>query len=155
MKTKKPKPRQIVWPPRMTPKRKRALALLQEWADKDVELEYSAGPGVTFTGTISELCLDDRRTSFLFKNTFGVHAVLPTDAYGRIEIAEIGDLPTRVGFFRDASGVAFQSRRRTSEQSRRRISSGHMSCFVSGNGATQCSWSTQATECVLPWRVAR
>jgi hypothetical protein len=107
MKTKKPKPRQIVWPPRMTPKRKRALALLQEWADKDVELEYSAGPGVTFTGTISALCLDDRRTSFLFKNTFGVHAVLPTDAYGRIEIAEIGDLPTRVGFFRDASGGGF------------------------------------------------
>jgi hypothetical protein len=111
MKTKKPTPRQIVWPPRMTPKRKRALALLQEWADKGVELEYSSGPDVTFTGTLSELrdelFLHDRRTSFLFQNNFGVHAVLSTDVYNRIEIAEIGDQPTRVGFFRDISSGGF------------------------------------------------
>jgi hypothetical protein len=107
MKAKKPTPKRIVWPPRMTPKRKRALALLREWADKGVELEYSAGPGVTFTGAIRELHLDDRRTSFLFNNNFGVHAVLPTDVYNRIEIAEIGDQPTRVGFFRDNSGGGF------------------------------------------------
>jgi hypothetical protein len=34
MKAKKPTPKRIIWPPRMTPKRKRALALMQEWADK-------------------------------------------------------------------------------------------------------------------------
>jgi hypothetical protein len=108
MKTKKSAPRQIVWPPRMTPKRKRALALLQEWADKGVELEFSPGAGVTFTGTISELRLEDRRTSFLFKNSFGVHAILSTDVYDRIEIAEIGNLPIRVGFFRKGiSGDGF------------------------------------------------
>jgi hypothetical protein len=107
MKAKKATPKRIVWPPRMTPKRKRALALLQEWADKGVELEYSAGPAVTFTGAISEMSSDDRRTSFLFRNDFGVHVILPTDVYDRIEIAKIGDLPIRVGFFRDASGGGF------------------------------------------------
>jgi hypothetical protein len=65
MKAKKSTPKQIVWPPRMMPKRKRALALLQEWADKRVELEYSVRAGVTFTGTISQLSFDKRRTSFL------------------------------------------------------------------------------------------
>ncbi|QHN03421.1 hypothetical protein FTO74_08630 [Granulicella sp. WH15] len=100
MKAKKPTPKRIIWPPRMTPKRKRALALLQEWADKRIELEYSARAGVIFTGTLSELSLDERRTSFLFRNDFGVHAVLSTDLYDRIEVTEIGDLPINVGFFR-------------------------------------------------------
>ena len=99
MKASKPMPKPIVWPPRMTPKRKRALALLQGWADKEVEIEYSAGTGVTFTGFLSELSSENRRTSFLFRNDFGVHAYLPTDVYERIEIAEIGELPIRVGFF--------------------------------------------------------
>jgi hypothetical protein len=108
MKAEKPTPKRIVWPPRMTPKRKRAVALLQEWAAKNIELEYSAGVGATFTGTISELSLDERRTSFLFRNDFGVHAPLSTDVYNRIEIVEIGDLPIRVGFFRNgASGDDF------------------------------------------------
>lgn len=108
MKAEKPAPKRIVWPPRMTPKRKRAVALLQEWAANNVELEYSPGAGATFTGTISELSLDERRTSFLFRNDFGVHAPLSTDVYDRIEIAEIGDLPIRVGFFRNgASGGGF------------------------------------------------
>jgi hypothetical protein len=111
MKAKKPTPKRIVWPPRMTPKRKRALALLQEWTDKGVELEYSAGSGVTFTGAISELSLDDRGTSFLFRNDFGIHALLSTDLYDRIEIAEIGDLPINVGFFRKgASSDGFSVR---------------------------------------------
>jgi len=108
MKAKRPNPKQIIWPPRMTPKRKRALALLQDWADKGVELEYSAGAGMTFTGAISQLSLDDRRTSFLFRNDFGGHAFLSTDLYDQIEIAEIGNLPIRVGFFRrGASGNGF------------------------------------------------
>jgi len=46
------------------------------------------------------LRLDERRTSFLFRNDFGVHAVLSTDLYDRIEVAEIGNLPINVGFFR-------------------------------------------------------
>lgn len=100
MRSKKPTPKRIVWPPPMTPKRKRALALMQEWSDKGIELEYSPGAGVTFTGVISEMSSDDRRTSFLFRNEFGVHAILPTDVYDRIEIAKIGKLPVRVGFFR-------------------------------------------------------
>jgi len=100
MKAKKPTSNRITWPPRMTAKRKRALVLLQEWADKHIELDYSARSGVTFTGTLSELRLDERRTSFLFRNDFGVHAVLSTDLYDRIEVAEIGNLPINVGFFR-------------------------------------------------------
>jgi hypothetical protein len=100
MKAKKPTPKRIIWPPRMTPKRKRALALLQEWADKGVELEYCPSAGVTFTGCISELSLDDRRTSFLFSNDFGVHAPLSTDLYDRIEVTQIGEHPINVCFFR-------------------------------------------------------
>jgi hypothetical protein len=101
MKAKKTAPKRIVWPPRMTPKRKRAVGLLQEWADKNVEVEYSAGPGAKFTGTISEMHSDERRTSFLFRNDFGVNAPLSTDLYDRIEIAEISDTLTNVGFFRN------------------------------------------------------
>lgn len=100
MKAQKLTPKRIIWPPRMTPKRKWALALLQKWADKRIELEYSARAGVTFTGTLSELSLDERRTSFLFRNDFGIHAVLSTDLYDQIEVNEIGDLPINVGFFR-------------------------------------------------------
>ncbi len=100
MKVKRPAPKRIVWPPRMTPKRRRALALLQEWADKGVELEYSARAGVTFIGTLSEISLDERRTSFLFRNDFGVHAVLSTDLYDRVEVNEIGNLPTNICFLR-------------------------------------------------------
>lgn len=108
MKPGKPKSKRIVWPPRMTPKRKQALDFLRDWADKEIEIEYSAGTGVTFTGFISELSSEDRRTSFVFRNDFGVHAYLPTDLYERIEIAEIGELPIRVGFFRnDISGGGF------------------------------------------------
>jgi hypothetical protein len=103
MKAKKPTPKRIIWPPRLTLKRKRALAFLQEWADKRIELEYSARAGVTFTGRLSELRLDERRTSFLFTNDFGVHAVLSTDLYDRIEVTEIGSLPINVGFFREGA----------------------------------------------------
>lgn len=109
MKVKKPTPKRIIWPPRMTSKRKRALALLREWSDKGIDIEYSAGAGMTITGTISELkILDDRRTSFLFRNGFGIHALLSTDLYEQVEITELGDSPVRVGFFRkNASGDGF------------------------------------------------
>lgn len=45
--------------PRRTPKRKRALALLQEWANEEREVELSVGWGFFFTGTlvqVSEEC---------------------------------------------------------------------------------------------------
>jgi hypothetical protein len=104
--------KRINWPPRMTVKRKRARALMQEWADKGVELDYSARAGVTFTGTISALNFDDRGTSFLFRNDFGVHAMLSTDLYDRIEITEIPSLPINVGFYRkdDPFGDGFSIR---------------------------------------------
>jgi hypothetical protein len=67
---------------------------------QSVELEYSAHAGVTFTGAISEMNIDDRRTTFLFSNNFGVHAPLSTDLYDRIEVTQIGEWPINVCFFR-------------------------------------------------------
>lgn len=92
----------------MTPKRKRALSYLQEWAEQQIDVEYSSGSGVIIAGTVNTLDLDDRHASFLFRNDFGIHSILSTDLFEQVEITEIGTLPVRVGFYRkDASAEGF------------------------------------------------
>jgi hypothetical protein len=86
------------WPPRRTPKRKRALGLLQQWADERTVVEYYPIAGLIVTGTISALNLDDGGKSFLFRNDSGIRALLHTDSYETVDIDDIPDVLLSVRF---------------------------------------------------------
>jgi hypothetical protein len=77
--------------------RKKAMAILNEWADEQVDVELTSGSmPIQFVGHIVRLGANRANGDFMFKSPFGESAVIFLMIYDEIIVETIASRPTRV-----------------------------------------------------------